>query len=86
MTIRNRRSRTDAQVLRSFVAGILASRSLLEPLTTKELCALLGDNASLYAVERARRWVEREYARDRLASLAGWRRRARRGEEPEAQK
>ena len=85
VTIRNRRSRTDAMVLRSVIAGALAGRSLLQPLTNKQLAALLGGNASLTAVARARRWVEAEYARDELVSLRLWIARARRGEQPDAE-
>jgi hypothetical protein len=84
MTVRNRKSRTDAMVLRAYVANILASRTLLEPLSDKQIVHLLYGGASARAVGRARRWVEREYERDRLAGLREWIRRARRGEQPDA--
>jgi hypothetical protein len=81
--VRNRRARADAMVLRSYVASILASRSLLEPLTDKQLSALLNNAVSLRSVRRARRWVERAHQQDRLAGLADWLRRLRRGEQPD---
>lgn len=43
-------------VLRAYVANILASRTLLEPLTNKELAALLNGVPSIDSVKRARCW------------------------------
>jgi hypothetical protein len=86
MTVRNRRARADAMVLRSFVANILASRTLLEPVTNKEIVKLLNGVPSIDSVKRSRRWLEQEYRRDRLAGLRLWIARARRGEQPDAQK
>jgi hypothetical protein len=74
-------------ILRSHVASILASRTLLERrLTDKQLAALLNGAASLRSVRRARRWVEHAYQQDRLAGLTDWLRRLRRGEQPDTPK
>jgi hypothetical protein len=59
MTVRNRKSRTDAMVLRAHIANILASRTLLEPVTNKEIVKLLNGVPSIDSVKRARRWLDR---------------------------
>jgi hypothetical protein len=77
--VSNRSPRTEAWLLRAAIAGVLSSRSLLEPLTTKEVARLVQRPGSLCAVARARRWVEEAYRRDKLAGLAVWIARARKG-------
>jgi hypothetical protein len=71
--IRNRKSRAQAMMLKTYIAVVLAARNQLRPLTDEDLRRLLADGASLSAVRRARRWVEREYRRDpALPALTEW--------------
>ena len=73
MAARNRSAHTKAMLLRAYVAGILLERTAFEPVSDKEIARLLADPAvSCRAVARARRWLEREFARDRLAYLREW--------------
>lgn len=75
--IRNRRAKLEAMVLRLMVSKVLGATTHLERLPDKEICARLRNAASLAAVHRARIWVEREYKKDKLASLYAWELRAR---------
>jgi hypothetical protein len=57
---------------RAHVAAVLAERSAFEPISDKALARLLEEPTSYRAVAAARRWLEREYARDKLAVLRNW--------------
>jgi hypothetical protein len=72
MTVRNRRARGNAMLLRGYVFNILRRRTLLEPLTDKELAAMLDNHYTPRQVGRARRWVEQEWRRNQLADFSNW--------------
>jgi hypothetical protein len=79
--IRNRRSKTGAQVLRGHIAAILGSRSQLDPpVTLKALSETLGGAVSDITIKRARAWVRRAHRAGELPALVNWLKKARRGE------
>lgn len=75
--IRNRKAKAEAMTLRLMVSKVLSAHTHLERLPDKEIRARLRNAASLAAVHRARRWVEDEYRKDKLAALYAWEYRAR---------
>jgi hypothetical protein len=80
MAIRNKRSRVDAMLLRSMIYPILQERTLLEPLSNKQIREKLNNGASVAAIQRARLWLEKAWKEDQLAELMTWLRRARQGD------
>jgi hypothetical protein len=70
--IRNRSAYTRAMLRRAHVAGVLAERSAFEPISDKQIARLLDEPTSYRAIAAARRWLEKEFARDKLAVLRNW--------------
>lgn len=80
MTIRNRKSLSDALAARAYIAAIIAARGPFDPPTDDEIRRQMADGISLVAIRRHRQWLRIEYRRDGLAGFLERIRRARRGE------